>query len=123
MDDGSIPGNGSQHFIGNRWVGGASGESLDVTDPSEGQPFARIARGNAADIDAAVRAAQCAWDNGSGDWGRLSAFGLVAGVWTRDDARQIRLTRQLRCDTAERPHAFNDVRTEPIREIAGWIDS
>ncbi len=42
---------GRHHFIGNRWAATASGESLPVTDPSSGEPFARIARGNAADVD------------------------------------------------------------------------
>jgi len=73
MDGGAFPGNGNQHFIGNRWVTGSGGESLEVTDPSDGLPFARIARGGAADIEAAVQAARRAWDEGRGDWGRLSA--------------------------------------------------
>ena len=58
-----------QHFIGNRWVAPAGGETLPMIDPSNGQPFASIARGNAADIDRAVRAAQAARD---GAWGRLA---------------------------------------------------
>ena len=40
-----------------------------MVDPSDGAPFAAIARGNAADVDAAVRAAQAARD---GAWGRLA---------------------------------------------------
>ena len=59
----------SQHFIGNRWVAPAGGETLPMIDPSSGQPFAAVARGNAADIDRAVRAAQSARD---GAWGRLA---------------------------------------------------
>ncbi len=65
---------GTQHFIGNRWVVAAGGQSLDVVDPSDGQPFARIARGNAADVNAAVRAARVAYgDAGEGPWGRTPA--------------------------------------------------
>ncbi|HEY5861536.1 MAG TPA: aldehyde dehydrogenase family protein, partial [Casimicrobiaceae bacterium] len=40
-----------------------------MIDPSDGAPFAAIARGNAADVDAAVRAAQAARD---GAWGRMA---------------------------------------------------
>ncbi|WP_413628412.1 aldehyde dehydrogenase family protein [Herbaspirillum frisingense] len=59
-----------QHFIDNRWVAPASGESIPVIDPSDGQPFEAIARGNAADIDRAVGAARRAYE---GAWGKLSA--------------------------------------------------
>jgi aldehyde dehydrogenase (NAD+) len=73
--DGDWPAiDGRHHFIGNRWVAAASGQTLDVIDPSDGKPFARIARGNAADIDRAVAAARAAFgDCGDGVWGRLSA--------------------------------------------------
>ena len=40
-----------------------------MIDPSDGAPFAAIARGSAADIDAAVQAAQAAFE---GAWGRLA---------------------------------------------------
>ncbi len=57
------------HFIGNRWVAAATGESLPMIDPSDGEPFAAIAAGNDQDIDLAVRAAGAARD---GSWGRLA---------------------------------------------------
>ena len=57
-----------QHFIGGTWRSGS--DSLPVVNPSDGQVMARIARGTAADIDAAVRAAQSALD---GAWGKLDA--------------------------------------------------
>ena len=60
----------TQVFIGGQWRAGASGQTLPLVDPSDGSALARIARGNAADIDAAVAAAQAAL---SGDWGRLTA--------------------------------------------------
>lgn len=58
-----------QHFIDNRPAAGASGERIPVIDPSSGQEYDSIARGNAADVDAAVLAARRAYD---GAWGRLS---------------------------------------------------
>src|SRR5258707_699455 len=45
-----------QHFIGNRWVAPAGGETLPMIDPSAGTAFAQIARGTAADIDGALAA-------------------------------------------------------------------
>jgi aldehyde dehydrogenase (NAD+) len=59
-----------QHFIDNRPVAGATGETLSVIDPSSGKEFDRIARGNAADIDRAVRAARNSYE---GAWGALTA--------------------------------------------------
>ena len=60
----------SQHFINNQWVAGASGESIPVIDPSTGETFADIARGNAHDIDLAVAAARHAFQ---GPWGAFTA--------------------------------------------------
>ena len=58
MDGSWIAAAGSHHFIGNRWVASSTGQSIDVVDPSDGQPFAKIARGTAADIDRAQRSAR-----------------------------------------------------------------
>ena len=57
-------------FIGGHWRDGAARETLPLTNPSDASRLAEIARGNAADIDAAVQAAQAALD---GEWGRLAA--------------------------------------------------
>ncbi|MGN6652418.1 aldehyde dehydrogenase family protein [Trinickia sp.] len=60
----------AKHFIGGGWAAPAANESIEMIDPSDGQPFARIARGNAADIGAAVAAARSAYE---GAWGRMNA--------------------------------------------------
>jgi len=74
MDDNWAAPDGTQHFIGNRWVASNEGQTIDVVDPSDGKPFARIARGDGADIDRAVRAARNALgESFDGDWGRLTA--------------------------------------------------
>ena len=49
MDGGWTATSGSHHFINNRWVESATGQAIDVVDPSDGKAFARIARGTAAD--------------------------------------------------------------------------
>jgi aldehyde dehydrogenase (NAD+) len=46
------------NFIANACVPSSSGKTIDMLDPSDGQPFDEIQRSNAADIDAAVRAAR-----------------------------------------------------------------
>jgi aldehyde dehydrogenase (NAD+) len=60
----------ARHFIGGEWHAPAGGETIPVLDPSDGQPFAQLARGNAADIDLAVTAARRAYE---GPWGAMSA--------------------------------------------------
>jgi aldehyde dehydrogenase (NAD+) len=74
MDDDWAAPAGTHHFIGNRWVASNQGQTIDVVDPSDGKPFARIARGDGTDIDRAVRAARNALgESFDGDWGRLTA--------------------------------------------------
>ena len=66
----TIPFDPSLLLIGGTWRAAAGGATLALHDPSDGSELAQIARGTAADIDAAVGAAQAAL---SGDWGRLTA--------------------------------------------------
>src|SRR6188768_1171084 len=58
-------------LIGGEWRSAASGATLRLEDPSDGSELARIARGDATDIDAAVVAARAALE---GAWGRTSAL-------------------------------------------------
>ncbi|MEE9336109.1 MAG: aldehyde dehydrogenase family protein [Granulosicoccaceae bacterium] len=63
-------------FINGCWVAPASGEQLNLSNPSTGAALCQIARGSDADIDAAVNAAQNALD---GEWGKATA--LQRGRW------------------------------------------
>jgi aldehyde dehydrogenase (NAD+) len=47
----------NSHFIGGRWLPGTSGETIDVIDPSSQEVLRRVPRGQAADVDTAVKAA------------------------------------------------------------------
>jgi aldehyde dehydrogenase (NAD+) len=58
------------HYIANASTPSSSGRTLQMIDPSDGQPFDEIARGNADDIDTAVRAARRCYDT---VWSKLSA--------------------------------------------------
>ena len=60
----------ARHFINGEWVDAAGGRTLPMLDPSTGEAFDTIARGDATDIDRAVAAARAAL---SGEWGRLTA--------------------------------------------------
>ena len=66
----TLPFNPRLVLIGGQWRAGSSGQTLPLMNPSDGKLLAEIARGTAADIDAAVAAAQAALD---GPWGQLTA--------------------------------------------------
>ena len=66
----TIPFDPTQLLIGGAWRAPENGQTIALHDPSDGSELARIARGTAVDVDAAVAAAQAALD---GEWGRLTA--------------------------------------------------
>ncbi len=58
------------HYIANQAVPSTSGRALQMLDPSDGQAFDDIQRGNAEDVDAAVRAARQCYES---VWSRINA--------------------------------------------------
>lgn len=59
-----------EHFINGEFVPSASGETFDDINPATGELITKVASGNAADIDAAVKAAKTAFDDGP--WPRMA---------------------------------------------------
>ncbi|MGW3651413.1 aldehyde dehydrogenase family protein [Streptomyces sp. NPDC000878] len=57
-------------FVGGQWREAADGARTEVVDPSRGTVLTTVAEASAADVDAAVRAAREAFDNGP--WARTS---------------------------------------------------
>ncbi len=58
------------HFIDGEPFVPSSPAAIDVIDPSDGLVFEQLVRGDASDVDRAVRAARRAFD---GPWSRLGA--------------------------------------------------
>jgi aldehyde dehydrogenase (NAD+) len=58
------------HYIANETHPSSAGRTLPVIDPSDGLPFDELQRGNAEDIDVAVRSARRCYDS---IWAKLSA--------------------------------------------------
>jgi phenylacetaldehyde dehydrogenase len=56
-------------LINGEWIEAASGRTFEVRDPSSDAVIARVAEGDASDIDRAVRAARAAFDDS--DWSRM----------------------------------------------------
>ncbi|MEN9560509.1 MAG: hypothetical protein RLZZ502_1720 [Pseudomonadota bacterium] len=59
-----------QHFINGQQTSPSNGEQIEVVDPSSGEVFASIARGNASDVQIAIVAAQNAFE---GSWRKFTA--------------------------------------------------
>lgn len=57
------------NYIGGEWAAPANGEYFDNISPVTGQVVCQVARGTAADIEAALDAAHAAKDA----WGKLSS--------------------------------------------------
>ncbi|RFP91101.1 aldehyde dehydrogenase family protein [Rhodobacteraceae bacterium 63075] len=60
----------SKCLIGGRWVAAEGGDTLPLIDPSTGGEIGQIARGRAADVEAAVAAGRRAYDS---VWSRVPA--------------------------------------------------
>src|SRR4029077_7939667 len=71
------------HYIAGRTVAPASGQYLATDDPFTGKTWAQVARGNAADADAAVQAAKRAFDAGA--WPALTPSERGRLLWKLGD--------------------------------------
>ncbi len=61
----------TQCFIGGEWVPSSSGKTFPVINPATEEEIAQVAEGDAADVDAAAKAARRAFE--SGDWPKMDA--------------------------------------------------
>ena len=60
-----------QMFIAGRWVNSSSGKTFEVLNPGDGKVIAKVAAGDAADVDLAVNAAREAF--GKSGWATMPA--------------------------------------------------
>ena len=59
-------------LINNKWVESVSGKTFETLNPATGEPLAKVAEADAADVDLAVKAARKAFHSKS-PWRRMSA--------------------------------------------------
>jgi len=72
-----------QLFINGQWADAASGRSFETPNPATGETLARVAEGEAEDIDRAVRAARRAFEDGP--WGRMTTSERGRIIWRIGD--------------------------------------
>jgi phenylacetaldehyde dehydrogenase len=68
-----------QNLIGDQWAPSLSGETMEVVDPATGAVVSQIASSGAADVDAAVRVARQAFEDGP--WSRMSGAERGRLIW------------------------------------------
>jgi phenylacetaldehyde dehydrogenase len=71
-----------QLFINGRWTDAASGKTFDTPDPATGETLARVAEGDAEDINRAVRAARAAFEC---PWSRMTPSERGRIIWRIGD--------------------------------------
>jgi aldehyde dehydrogenase (NAD+) len=118
-----------RHFIDGEWVSSAAGETLDHVHPASGETTAPIARGRAADVDRAVRAARGAFDEGP--WPALDARTrrrLLLGIAALVDTHADELNRLQTLDNgmpilfSSMPQVSAAVLSDLFEYYAGWVD-
>jgi len=72
-----------QLFINGQWADAASGKTFDTPNPATGETLARVAEGDAEDINRAVRAARAAFEDGP--WSRMSPSERGRIIWRIGD--------------------------------------
>lgn len=119
------------HWVGGRAVESASGLTFESWDPAAGAPYLDVARGDAADVEAAVEAARPASDA----WGALGALEradllerVAAGAGTaaeelarvesRDTGKPLRLARIQDAPALEAELRFYASALRSLREVA-----
>ncbi|MEM7681828.1 MAG: aldehyde dehydrogenase family protein [Planctomycetota bacterium] len=114
-----------QLLINNQWVDNASGETFAVYDPSTGEEIAQCAAGNKHDIDAAVRAARKAFDEGP--WTRMTSSDRGKLIWKLGDLLEQNLDEFAQLETLDngKPFAVAQAADVPLavdmfRYMAGW---
>ena len=66
-------------LIDGKWLAAASGRTFDSIDPATGEVLVRVAEGDKADIDLAVKAARRAFE--SGPWAKMCVSERGRIIW------------------------------------------
>src|ERR1700691_1923635 len=72
-----------QLFINGQWADAASGKTFETPTPATGETLARVAEGDAEDINRAVRSARAAFEDGP--WSRMTPSDRGRIIWKIGD--------------------------------------
>jgi len=112
-------------LIDGQWVGAASGKTFEVKDPATGRTIARVAEGDKADVDRAVKAARRAFE--SGPWPALTASQRGRLIWKLADLLEQHLDEFAEIESLDngKPRTIAAAADVPLaidlfRYMAGW---
>jgi phenylacetaldehyde dehydrogenase len=113
-------------FICGEWVPAASGETLAVFDPADGQVIAQVPAGGPADVDRAVAAARAALAPGS-RWKTMTPQERGQLIWRLADLVETNLERLSALDSIDNGKPMDEMRyfdipfsVDVLRYYAGW---
>ncbi len=111
-------------FIGGQWVESQSGLTFDVLNPATGSVISKVARGNSADVDLAVKAARKAFE---GPWSKMTSSERGKIIWKLADLLEQNLTEFAELETIDngKPLGVSKFADVPLavdmfRYMAGW---
>ncbi|MEM7690570.1 MAG: aldehyde dehydrogenase family protein [Pseudomonadota bacterium] len=93
-----------KQFIDGRWVESASGATFETLDPATGKALGQMARGNAADVDAAVASARAAFEDGR--WSGLTPMERSKTLWAIADAIEANIDELAELETLDQGKAL-----------------
>jgi phenylacetaldehyde dehydrogenase len=112
-------------LINNQWVESVSGKTFPVYNPATGDEMARVAEGDATDIDLAVKAARAAFDHGP--WRRLTASDRSKLMWKLADLVEANLNELAELESLDNGKPLTIARAADIplvvelfRYMGGW---
>jgi len=112
-------------LIGGQWVDAQSGKTFDTYNPATGEVLARVAEGDRADIDLAVKAARKAFEDGP--WPQMLPAQRSKLLWRLADLMEIHQQDLAELETLDngKPIFYSarvDVPSaiENFRYMAGW---
>lgn len=114
-------------LINGKWIESRSGKRFKTINPVNEQVIAEVAEGDAADVDAAVKAARAAFD--SGPWSKMDARDRGRLMNKLADLMESNLDELAALETLDNGKPIADARAadlplsiDCIRYYAGWAD-
>jgi acyl-CoA reductase-like NAD-dependent aldehyde dehydrogenase len=114
-------------LIDGKWVEAASGKTFDTLDPATGKVLARVAEGDAEDVDRAARAARRAFD--AGPWPRMAPAERQKILLKLADLIEAHALELAQLETLDNGKALGESQAvdipaaaETFRYYAGWVN-
>jgi phenylacetaldehyde dehydrogenase len=112
-------------LIDGEWINSISGKTFETFNPATGEPLARVAEGDRADIDRAVKAARKAFE--SGPWPSLSPSERGRLLWKLGDLLEQHLEEFAELESLDNGKPLSVARAADVplavdlfRYMAGW---